>query len=234
MPVSESTQGASTPVKLTRHQQQSQHRRERRKARWEAVRAAYQRGLTQRDIAHEFGLSRKTVRRFLQAAEFPEQGPRRHCTGLEPYREYLEKRWAEGCHNASRLCRGWQQKRLHGTTQSRERILAAVAVSGTQAKSAPSQVTWIATGCFLARQTGPEAETCRAAVGPVHHKRLSRDCHGRTSGVRISRLGRPIQWLPTRRCESPGRGSRNTRATTRIATRAPRRSRAVGGCESDS
>jgi DNA-binding NarL/FixJ family response regulator len=78
---------ASTPVKLTRHQQQSQHRRERRKARWEAVRAAYQRGLTQRAIAHEFGLSRKTVRRFLQATEFPEQGPRRHGTGLEPYRD---------------------------------------------------------------------------------------------------------------------------------------------------
>ena len=38
------------------------------------MRAAYQRGLTQRAIAHEFGPSRKTVRRFLQATEFPEQG----------------------------------------------------------------------------------------------------------------------------------------------------------------
>jgi transposase len=110
---------ASTPVKLTRHQQQSQHRRERRKARWEAVRAAYERGLTQRAIAREFGLSRKTVRRFLQATEFPEQGPRRHRTGLEPYREYLEKRWAEGCHNASRLCRELQQK---GYTGQRSRV----------------------------------------------------------------------------------------------------------------
>ena len=75
------------PVKLNRHQQQSQHRRERRKARYEAVRAAYQSGLTQRAIAREFGLSRKTVRRFLQATEFPEQAPRQRRSGLEPFRE---------------------------------------------------------------------------------------------------------------------------------------------------
>jgi transposase len=107
------------PVSLNRHQQQSQHRRERRKARYEAVLAAHQRGLTQRAIAQEFGLSRKTVRRFLQAPEFPEQAPRRRRTGLEPYREYLEKRWAEGCHNASRLCRELQQK---GYTGERSRV----------------------------------------------------------------------------------------------------------------
>src|SRR5438552_2219218 len=70
-------------------------------------------------IAHEFGLSRKTVRRFLRATEFPEQGSRRHRTGLEPYREYLEKRWTEGCHNASRLCRELQEK---GYTGQRSRV----------------------------------------------------------------------------------------------------------------
>jgi len=110
---------AAAPVSLNRHQQQSQHRRERKKARWDAVRAAHQRGLTQRAIAQEFGLSRKTVRRFLQATEFPDQAPRRRRTGLEPYREYLEKRWAEGCHNASRLCRELQQK---GYTGERSRV----------------------------------------------------------------------------------------------------------------
>jgi transposase len=93
------------PAKLNQHQQQSQQRRERRKARFEAVRSAHQRGLSQRAIAQEFGITRKTVRRFLQATEFPEQAPRGRRTALTPYREYLEKRWAEGCHNASLLCR---------------------------------------------------------------------------------------------------------------------------------
>ena len=59
------------------------------------------------------------MRRFLQATEFPEQAPRRRRTGLEPYREYLEKRWAEGCHNASRLCRELQQR---GYTGERSRV----------------------------------------------------------------------------------------------------------------
>jgi transposase len=108
------TMPASELPKLNRHQQQSQQRRERRKARYEAVRAAHQRGLTQRAIAQEFGLTRKTVRRFLQATDFPEQAPRRRRTALEPHREYLEKRWAEGCHNASRLWRELQQKGYTG------------------------------------------------------------------------------------------------------------------------
>jgi hypothetical protein len=56
---------ASTPGKLTRHQQQSQH---------DGVIALV----------------------------------------WKPSREYLEKRWAEGCHDASRLCRELQQKGYTG------------------------------------------------------------------------------------------------------------------------
>jgi len=104
----------SDPVELNRHRQQSQQRRERRKARYEAVRAAHQRGLTQRAIAREFGLTRKTVARFLQATEFPEQAPRQRRTALEPHREYPQKRWAEGCHSASLLWRELQQQGYTG------------------------------------------------------------------------------------------------------------------------
>lgn len=107
------------PIRLNRHQQQSQERRERRKARYEAVRAAYQRGLTKRAIAREFGLTRKTVRRFLQAEEFPERAPRRRRTALAQFHEYLEKRWAEGCHNASQL---WRELRQQGYTGQRSRV----------------------------------------------------------------------------------------------------------------
>jgi transposase len=38
---------------------------------------------------------------------------------LEPYREYLEKRWAEGCHNASRL---WRELRQKGYDGQRSRV----------------------------------------------------------------------------------------------------------------
>jgi transposase len=70
--------------------------------------------MTQRQIAREFGLSRKTVRRFLEATAFPEQAPRRRSSALEPYQEYLQKRWAEGCHNAARLWRELQEQGYNG------------------------------------------------------------------------------------------------------------------------
>jgi transposase len=76
---------------------------------FDAVKAAHQRGLTKRAIARELSLNRKTVRRFLLAAEFPERAPRRRRSQLDDFREYLEKRWAEGCHNASQLCRELRQ-----------------------------------------------------------------------------------------------------------------------------
>lgn len=113
------TTAAPDPAKLNQHQQQSQQRRERRKERFEAVRAAHQRGLTQRAIAREFGLTRKTVRRFLQATEFPEQAPRRRRTALASHQEYLEKRWAEGCHNASLL---WRELQAKGYTGQLSRV----------------------------------------------------------------------------------------------------------------
>jgi transposase len=108
---SEATVPACDPPRLNQLQQQSQQRRERRKARYEAVRAAHQRGLTQRAIARELDMTRKTVRRFLQAADFPERVSSRRRTALEPHREYLEKRWADGCHNASQL---WRELRQRG------------------------------------------------------------------------------------------------------------------------
>jgi len=107
------------PIKLNRHEQQRQQRREKRKALFEAVRAAYQRGLTKRAIARELGITRTTVRRFLKAGDFPERAPRRRRSELDSFREYLEKRWAEGCHNASQL---WRELRQHGYGGQRSRV----------------------------------------------------------------------------------------------------------------
>jgi transposase len=110
---------SETPVKLNRHEQQRWEHREKRKALFESVRAEYQRGLTKRAIARKLGITRTTVRRFLRAAEFPERAPRQHRSQLDSFREYLEKRWAEGCHNASQLCRELHQR---GYTGQRSRV----------------------------------------------------------------------------------------------------------------
>jgi hypothetical protein len=95
---------ASIELNQDEHQRQK-HSREQRKALFEAVRAAHQRGVTRRAIALEFGISLLTIRRYLQAKEFPQRAARQRGPELDSFRGYLEQRWAEGCRNASQLCR---------------------------------------------------------------------------------------------------------------------------------
>ena len=65
-------------------------------------------------IAALVGLHRDTVRRYLNASGFPEilrPGKRSH---LDPYKDYLQQRWAEGERNVKRLLvelreRGYRQ-----------------------------------------------------------------------------------------------------------------------------
>ena len=102
------------PIKPNRQEQENDPRREKRKALFEAVRAAYQEGLTKRAIARKAGITRTTVRRLLKAEEFPERAPRQQRSGLDCFRAYLESRWAEGCHNASQLCRELRQRGYGG------------------------------------------------------------------------------------------------------------------------
>jgi transposase len=94
----------STKTISPRWEQDKEQRRQRRLARYEQVRALFQQGMTIRGIARATRLSRKTVRRFVQAAEFPERapGPPRP-TKLDAFTAFLVMRWKAGCHNATQL-----------------------------------------------------------------------------------------------------------------------------------
>jgi DNA-binding NarL/FixJ family response regulator len=52
---------------ISRHRRLIEDNRERRMARYEAVMALFHKGIAQREIARQCGLSRKTVRRFIRA-----------------------------------------------------------------------------------------------------------------------------------------------------------------------
>jgi transposase len=104
---------------FNQHERRHRSAREKRKELFEAVRAAHQRGVTKRAIAREFGISPLTIRRYLQAKEFPERAPRQRRSELDSFRAYLEKRWAEGCRNASQLCR---ELRSQGYSGQRSRV----------------------------------------------------------------------------------------------------------------
>jgi len=78
-----------TPIQ---QQQECQPSQQKQKARFDAVIAAYQDGVTLRAISRKFGLSRTTVRRYVRAKEFLERAPRRQRSELDSFRGYLQKR----------------------------------------------------------------------------------------------------------------------------------------------
>ena len=122
-----------TPIQ---HQQECQSSQEKQKARFDAVIAAHQEGVTLRAISRKFGLSRATVRRYVRAKEFLERAPRRRRSDLDSFRGYLQKRWAEGCHNASQLCR---ELRRQGYGGGRSRVKEYVQPWRANSGPAPSK-----------------------------------------------------------------------------------------------
>lgn len=89
-------------------------RRDRRFGRYRDVMERVQKGMGQRAVARELGLSRKTVARYTRAGEFPERAPRRTRSGLDPYRKFIAERWTQGCRNASAIWREIKEKGYGG------------------------------------------------------------------------------------------------------------------------
>ena len=102
------------PAPLTPTAIQQQARRAQRLSRYAEVMHLHQQGASQIAIAALVGLNRDTVRRYLNASGFPEisrPGKRSH---LDPYKDYLQQRWAEGERKVKRLLvelreRGYRQ-----------------------------------------------------------------------------------------------------------------------------
>ena len=127
----------------------------RRELRFDEVKRLAAQGYTQRAIARQSGVSRTTVKRYLDADELPEYGPRAPAvTILTPYVSYIEDRWTEGCHNARVL---WEEIQLQGfagsystvrrfvrryRTNKGQRVVASMTVRPTKNWS-PRQVAWL-------------------------------------------------------------------------------------------
>jgi transposase len=106
--------------RTTLEEQRKQQRRQRRHERYERVVELHRLGHTQRAISLEVGIQRKTIRRWLRAGQFPERKP---VTGrrshVREFHEYLQQRWNQGCHNATRL---FQEIRTRGYRGSRQMV----------------------------------------------------------------------------------------------------------------
>lgn len=70
------------------------------------------RGIKTRTIARQLSLHRSTVRKYIQAGEFPEMSQRsKSPVKLDPYLDYLVERRQAGCRNRLQL---WREIRERG------------------------------------------------------------------------------------------------------------------------
>jgi transposase len=91
-------------------------RQAQRVAHYEQVWTYHRQGWTLDAIAHQVGLSRRTVRRYLQSPTFPERPPR-HGRGrslLDPYKATLLAGWNNGCRNGWHLFRTIRSQGFQG------------------------------------------------------------------------------------------------------------------------
>jgi transposase len=125
------TADAETPAVASPQLTQSQLRRQRRLERYQQVVALFTAGQSQAAISRELDMERKTVRRWLRRGEFPERKPpHRRPPKVSEFTDYLQQRWKEGCHNASRLYQEVREKGYAGKRAMVARLVSQLAKAG--------------------------------------------------------------------------------------------------------
>jgi transposase len=93
------------PRPATRTQRMSQAAFARRQARYEEAARLQADGVSLSRIAALLGAERKTVRGWLRRGHAPLWSKPKRGGVLAPHAAFLDRRWAEGCHNAAQLWR---------------------------------------------------------------------------------------------------------------------------------
>ncbi|WP_240509406.1 ISL3 family transposase [Streptomyces agglomeratus] len=90
-----------------------------------AVHEMYDKGVTIQVISAKLRMDRKTVRKYAHAVTVDELlvPPQQSLRMLQPWAEYLNMRWSEGCTDSGRLFREIQQRGYKGSSRSVRRWL---------------------------------------------------------------------------------------------------------------
>lgn len=128
-------------------------RREKRLDRYRKVIEMHQQGCGIREIARLMQLDRVTVRKYVQAGEFPEIAQRRKMPSkLDPYNQFLKERWDAGCHNRLQL---WRELRQQGFTGSQQSVYIWAKQRGLRKIPKPAPARKQATKRFYPSQVHP-------------------------------------------------------------------------------
>lgn len=96
----------------------------KRLERYQQVMALHHQGVSLRNISRQLGIHRATARSFLRAGSFPERAARTYPQKVNQYIPYLQRRWSEGCRNASQLQREVQAQGYRGSVHMVRRLVA--------------------------------------------------------------------------------------------------------------
>jgi len=111
----------------TRKDAERRQRQQRRQALYDEIHDLYEKTKSIRAVADRLGIDRRTVRKYLNAPECPQPKPRGGRPSiLDPYRDYILARWAEGCHNAAQLYREIVQQGYPGSRTIVKDFVAAL------------------------------------------------------------------------------------------------------------
>ncbi|MCL5994689.1 MAG: ISL3 family transposase [Chloroflexi bacterium] len=106
---------AQATQRYTNEVNASQAARARRLQQYEYARQLKAQGYNIRQIAQRVPLAMGTARKYYYAEQFPERKHhRRHASALDPFVEYLQTRFDQGCKNAMQL---WREIRTRGYTR---------------------------------------------------------------------------------------------------------------------
>jgi len=126
-------QADTAPKEKARCEQVREDRRQHRVDRYNEVVELYRKGRSQQEISRTLHMERKTIRRFLRAGQFPERATsRRKPPDVLKFQEFLKRRWAEGCHNATKLWHEIQGQGYTGGRSTMARFVAKLRTQGTK------------------------------------------------------------------------------------------------------
>ena len=141
------------PARLTLRQQRKRAQsRQKRFELWQEAHALFAQGYAKKEIARMMNITVNTVRTYLLAQTFPERQRSSPINGpLSPFKDYLLKRWEEGCHNALQLWREVRSQGFGGSTNAVRDFLRPLREPGmtAQAKRAERLIPTMRALCWL-------------------------------------------------------------------------------------
>ncbi len=142
----------------TRSEEKSVHLHQQRVALYHQIQDLAAKKIDVASIARQIGVSRQTVYAYLQMKQPPARTrlPRKREKLLDPYKDYLVRRWNEGCRNSQQMYREIKEQGYTGSETVVGRFVAPLRAKKGQARSAEVRRT---RACYDGQAGGSQEKT---------------------------------------------------------------------------